>query len=742
MSSPNAYEVSNLTALQPEQIKVWEDLLGESRRIEGECRYLLSLLLINGSPTRRADREPALKALADRARAATNSLEFNAVVGAVLLSTVCCFGVAFVLTFVGGLSAEWTAPPPGISLTTLRELVAEAARQATWQAFDLSLLVGCASAIGLSLRAARVADGSWQRSGEHNWRPYLGYTTIMTMAAICVVPLYVLVQYVRQVVVPAMGPDINENLPPLWHDFSLTLSGLVVQALVGLIAVWIVCVITDHDSRQPQSASSGESPERAHLTESPARFLTGLLVLAGLLAFFVEWWAESWFRENLAIQFAKVSSPANALEILPDAAASAKASSLAKFLAYLPAAADFAKDFLLSAITIMAFGYFYARHHHPTQAPTEASHRNPAAGGAAQFAGLALVLLTMPAFAGEPAPEPPPAPAEPHHRVIRVGVRADAHPFAFRIDPKSPRKDLQGYDGFSVQVCRELLDELRQSEPFRGADIEVVEVSTDLRFNKLVEGEVDLLCGPDSIDKTRMQKVNPSLPIFLSGISYAYRRDFPRRSYCGAVVGVVQCSTAHRFGLQTMAERKILKRFQPELEQHLQQVAAADQASCGADTPAVKYEPFKTPNCEAGYPADPIRLFKNHSEAVEALCSSKDFLLYYVGDVDLIRSKIQERARRVPCNVRLEPYTLSREVYAILFRRNEPTDPLFAKRVIARGFSDALLYAEFNNALLRSIQTTNTVLERAFAHAFPGFERSKDLDDFFRTMKISRGWKQ
>lgn len=754
----------------PDLATDWAAWHSDIRKLERECRALLTLLLINGSPLPRVDREPALKALAEHARTATDNREFNAVAGAVVKGTAWCSLLALVLTMAFELSVEWTGsvwtdPSSPAGRTDWHRLFASGvigsiSRDAIWRAFEYSLLIGGATAIGLSLRAARVADGSWRGVGDHNWSPFLGYFKILAMAGICVVPLYLILQYLQLVVIPAAGPDLNENLPPLWHDFSVKISGLMLKAIVGLVAVWLTCVITDREAKHAdlarhekqaertlqeksmEPASSGDGPDssdaktrlrrnlkywqsaRERLKKRSRRDFIGLLVLAGLLTFIVEWLAETWIEENLAVQAVDYSKPGEAA------------------LWSLAQVASFAKEFMLPVVSIVVFGFLY-RGIHRRGKPSRKRPIGPAITEATpKFAAVVVLLaIGLPAFA---APSVAKQGAIQHESapVLRVGVRADAHPFSFRKERERPATDLRGYDGFSVHVCREMLEDLRHGGLLQDVAIEAVEVAAGSRFDMLSRGAVDMLCGPDSIDQSRMQSVNASLPIFLSGITYAYRREFPRRRYCGPVLGVVRDTTAHRFGLKAMADKKILKRFHPELEQHLLQTTRPPEPICSSAMAGIPCRVVTTSNCEEGYPEDPIRIFDSHSDAVEALCRERDFLLYYVGDVDLIRSKIEDYAQRYRCNVRLEPHTLSREVYAILFRRQNEISAAALARDTARGFSDAQLYAEFNNALLQSIQSPNTVLERSFSRAFPGAQMSRDLEEFFRILKITRGWKE
>lgn len=320
--------------------------------------------------------------------------------------------------------------------------------------------------------------------------------------------------------------------------------------------------------------------------------------------------------------------------------------------------------------------------------------------------------------------------ADPVTPTLRVGVRADARPFSYLKNATKPAeaRSLDDYDGFTVAVCRAVLDELvSASGAFHGANVKAVEVTAQTRFPFLAERKVDLLCGPDSIAANRLEDFMASYPVYLSGISFAYLRQFTQGNpYCGKVVGVVRETTADTEGLKALAEKNLLKRFDGELETALSGAPRSSTLNCPTlDLPELPV----------------VGRYPDHNEAVKGLCARR--ILYYVGDVDILRARVARERQEsgATCDVRIEPFTLSREVYAVLFRRKPKSDN--------RGqpdpkveIDDALLYAEFNNSLLRKLQGRRNLLEQEFDNSFKGFQMSADLADFFLTMKITNGWKQ
>lgn len=158
-------------------------------------------------------------------------------------------------------------------------------------------------------------------------------------------------------------------------------------------------------------------------------------------------------------------------------------------------------------------------------------------------------------------------------RVIVVGVREDAKPFSYRGHTDASEQVLEGYRGYMVEICRRVLREVVASGPFEGFVVEGRVLRADRRFEALDTGEVDLLCGPDSITAARLRTHSVSQPMFVSGLTYAYVDPttdlFPRGPYCGNVVGVLRGTTAASVGLRRLADENVLLRFDEALEAYL-----------------------------------------------------------------------------------------------------------------------------------------------------------------------------
>lgn len=94
---------------------------------------------------------------------------------------------------------------------------------------------------------------------------------------------------------------------------------------------------------------------------------------------------------------------------------------------------------------------------------------------------------------------------------VRVGFRADAPPFSFRLGAQTE------YHGFLAELCVDIIKDA-------GLALEPVEISAENRFDMLSRGGgaggIDLLCDPTSINLERMSNYLLSPIVFATGAGY------------------------------------------------------------------------------------------------------------------------------------------------------------------------------------------------------------------------------
>lgn len=134
---------------------------------------------------------------------------------------------------------------------------------------------------------------------------------------------------------------------------------------------------------------------------------------------------------------------------------------------------------------------------------------------------------------------------------LSVGVRSDAAPFAQIGADGEPA-------GFSVELCRKVATAVADAVG-RPIEVEVRYVSAADRFARLVKGEVQLLCGPDTITLGRRAEVDFSIPTFVTGASLLYRADGPKRfeDLAGRKVGVLAGTTTEKLLARALEQGRL-----------------------------------------------------------------------------------------------------------------------------------------------------------------------------------------
>jgi ABC-type amino acid transport substrate-binding protein len=99
---------------------------------------------------------------------------------------------------------------------------------------------------------------------------------------------------------------------------------------------------------------------------------------------------------------------------------------------------------------------------------------------------------------------------------ITLGYRPTAVPFSFAAPGKEPA-------GYSIDLCRKVVDDLRSELKLPALAIRWEPVTADDRVRKVREGAVDLECGSTTQTIARRGEVDFSLIIFVDGGSFMTR---------------------------------------------------------------------------------------------------------------------------------------------------------------------------------------------------------------------------
>jgi putrescine:ornithine antiporter len=148
---------------------------------------------------------------------------------------------------------------------------------------------------------------------------------------------------------------------------------------------------------------------------------------------------------------------------------------------------------------------------------------------AALLASVIALLVAAPLVRAQkpPAPAPALAPATTLDQIrdlgrLRLGYRTDARPFSYRDESNQAA-------GYSVVLCQRIADAVKGEPGLAGVTVEWVPVTVDDRFRAIQQGQVDLLCGAETVTVARRAEVSFSIPIFPGGIGALVRSDAPAR---------------------------------------------------------------------------------------------------------------------------------------------------------------------------------------------------------------------
>ena len=413
------------------------------------------------------------------------------------------------------------------------------------------------------------------------------------------------------------------------------------------------------------------------------------------------------------------------------------------------------------------------------------------------------------------------------HLIVHVGVREDARPFSYETPTGSAETVLAGFSGYMTNVCRHILKQMKTQQEYENIEFMAHKVLANKRFDDLNDNKVLFLCGPDSITDDLLDRFRPTLPVFLSGMTYAYvnprSRLFPKGNYCRNIIGVVRGTTADKDGLRELTGKNMLMRFNKAVDLELSKQTEKDkkadermreiihelikdfQSQDTSEKLRLSYKAsdisaledildiqdpeqihdnvdrlentelsglinqrmgdsyyqinmdiaktIQTDECPRGFDQMPIRKYEDHTKGVEAFCAGE--VLYYLGDFDIINSKIREYSH---CNPELNRFTRTKEVYGVFFSardkyyacnpENYETLELCVEnsRLIPQKESqqydniiDVVRFrSEFNRLLFNAMQGKESAIERIFSKSFIGQEKTEELHEFFQNFKSHR----
>jgi len=136
---------------------------------------------------------------------------------------------------------------------------------------------------------------------------------------------------------------------------------------------------------------------------------------------------------------------------------------------------------------------------------------------------------------------------------ITIAYRADATPFSFT-------DDKQQVVGFSIDLCKRVVDMIERQIKVPGLQVKWLPVTVQTRFDAVAKGQADMECSSSTVTLSRLKLVDFSSYIFLETTSLLTRSGSGLRSLSdmsGKRIAVVSGTTNERAVRSQLARREI-----------------------------------------------------------------------------------------------------------------------------------------------------------------------------------------
>jgi glutamate/aspartate transport system substrate-binding protein len=140
---------------------------------------------------------------------------------------------------------------------------------------------------------------------------------------------------------------------------------------------------------------------------------------------------------------------------------------------------------------------------------------------------------------------------------VTLGYRESSLPFSYLNAAKRPI-------GYSIDLCLEIVEEVKDTLGVEDLDVKYVAVNPENRIDMVASGKVDLECGSTTNNLERQKRVAFSPVIFVSGTKLLVRRPVTVRSYLdlkGKTVAVT-AGTTNQSAMKALSDKqKLAMRF-------------------------------------------------------------------------------------------------------------------------------------------------------------------------------------
>ena len=138
-------------------------------------------------------------------------------------------------------------------------------------------------------------------------------------------------------------------------------------------------------------------------------------------------------------------------------------------------------------------------------------------------------------------------------KTITIAYRSDASPFSFT-------DDKQQVVGFSIDVCKRVVNSIERQIKVQGLQVKWLPVTVQTRFDVVAKGQADMECGSSTVTLSRLKRVDFSSYIFVESTGLLVKAASGVRSLSdlsGKSIAVVSGTTNERAVKAQLARREI-----------------------------------------------------------------------------------------------------------------------------------------------------------------------------------------
>ncbi len=224
-------------------------------------------------------------------------------------------------------------------------------------------------------------------------------------------------------------------------------------------------------------------------------------------------------------------------------------------------------------------------------------------------------------------------------KTIALGYRDSSIPFSYAGPGQEPM-------GYSVDLCRRVVDDLRRDLALPDLQPRWVPVGVDTRIRALVDGTIDLECGSTTNTLSRQEQVDFSLTTFITGASLLALSGSDVSNELGAIrIAVIPGTTTEQMVRNAMT-------------------------TMGATSDAAK-----------------LVAVKDHADGLAAVVGKRADV--YASDRAILIGLAMSAGN--PGQFALLDRYLSYEPYALMLRRGDPAFRLAVNRTLARLYRSGLV---------------------------------------------------